>query len=424
MQSGIARDVRARSVLFAAVVASHCVVWVSVALFVSPGLVPPVQMVAEWLSSLAVVLMSLNLILATRMRTIERALGGLDKVFVTHRLTGLSIAALVTSHFLIVPKSVGYVSSKPVGYTMLPLLLLSIFVASAPRFPWRRAVPLRYQDWKLLHRFQGLFVAAAVTHSLLAPSYVRRVPLMAAYVYGIATLGLIAWVYRETLFGTLGPVHPFTVQRSRHVAEDVLEVTLTPDADAIPRVAGQFVFVSFGRSRLREQHPFTVSNAPTDSLRLSIKASGDFTRALMDGVPQGSTARVEGPYGMFDFRAGRMRQVWLAGGIGITPFLSMAAALDNGHRVTLVWSVSTRDDAVYSAELTALAERVSSLEVVIHETATSGHLRLTDLMSTAELAAATAYLCGPIQMRRALVEQLRAAGVPRSEIHYEEFRLR
>ena len=117
--------------------------------------------------------MSMNLMLSTRAGVLERWLRGLDKLFVTHRTIGLSVAVLITSHFLLVPKSVGFVWSKPFGYTAIALFLTAIFIASAPRFPWRVLVPLNYQTWKLSHRFMGILVALAVTHSLLA-SHLRE----------------------------------------------------------------------------------------------------------------------------------------------------------------------------------------------------------------------------------------------------------
>ncbi len=67
---------------------------------------------------------------------------------------------------------------------------MAIFIASAPRFPWRVLVPLNYQTWKLSHRFMGVLVALAVTHSLLGHTYVKTSPLLVVYVYGVAALGL------------------------------------------------------------------------------------------------------------------------------------------------------------------------------------------------------------------------------------------
>jgi len=386
--------------------------------------VPIRQIVAESLSTLAVVLLACNLVLATRVRFLERHLQGLDKLFVTHRLIGLTIAGLVIVHATIVPKSLGYFPSKPPGYATIALLLTAIFVASAPRFPWRNLVTLKYGTWKSTHRLMGLFLAAAALHASLAPTYVRRVPVLAAYVFTVAAIGFAAWIYRETLFARFGPFREFAIGSARDVGSNILEVTVSADEPPLERRAGQFLFASFAEGPSPEQHPFTISSGPAGAVRFSIKASGDFTDELVKDPPSPSTVRVEGPYGAFNFGAGRCRQLWLAGGIGITPFLSMAADLDADREVTLIWSVKTRADAVYEDELRALSKRSPGLEVIIHPTSELGHVDISSLQLDDAARDMSVFICGPLPMRQSFLRQLKALGVPRSQIFFEEFRLR
>jgi predicted ferric reductase len=273
--------------------------------------------------------------------------------------------------------------------------LAAIFAASAPRFPWRKLVPLKYHHWKLGHRFMGVFVATAVTHSLLAETYVSQVPLLAAYVYGVAALGLIAWVYRELVFPFRGPITEHKVEGFRELGGSVSEVLLSPPASG-QRVAGQFGILSLAAGPSREPHPFTISSGPPGQYRFSIKSSGDFTDALLEGrVPIGSAASVEGPYGAFDYHRGRPKQLWLAGGIGITPFLSMAAAFDDTVSVLLVWSVRDREEAVYDAELLQAAADHPNLEYVVHTTSDTGHLDPATLELSAPASDYSAFICGP-----------------------------
>ena len=396
----------------------------TIALAIEPTRIPQRQLIAEGFSTFAIVFMSLNLMLSTRARFLERRLHGLDKLFVTHRTIGLSVALLITAHFLLVPKSVGFAWSKPFGYTTLALLLTAIFIASAPRLPWRGLVPLKYQTWKISHRFMGVLVALAVTHSLLGHTYVKTVPLLASYVYGIASVGLLAWLYREFAFRHFGPFRAYTVERCRLLGGDITEVTLASSSPAPPRIAGQFAFVSFESGPTREQHPFTISSGAHSDVRFSIKAAGDFTKKLLSGMPEASNARVEGPYGAFDYRRGRQRQLWIAGGIGITPFLSMAEDLDAETHVFLVWSVHDEREAVYGQDLSRLSGEKPNFDWLMHSTSERGHLDVGALEFDAEPQECSVFVCGPLPMRRAVMRQLRALGVPRSQIHFEEFRLR
>lgn len=75
----------------------HAFVW-AVALLTAGALVPGRQLVAESISTLALVLLSCNLILSTRAPILEKRLEGLDKLFVIHRLIGLTVGVLVITH--------------------------------------------------------------------------------------------------------------------------------------------------------------------------------------------------------------------------------------------------------------------------------------------------------------------------------------
>jgi predicted ferric reductase len=89
-----------------------------------------------------------------------------------------------------------------------------------------------------------------------------------------------------------------------------------------------------------------------------------------------------------------------------------------------VWSERTRYEAFCEPELVSLAENHPGLTVVIHPTAELGHLDIAKLGDATELAESSAFICGPLPMRREFLGQLRAVGVTRSEIYFEEFRLR
>lgn len=421
--SSLAPHVRTRAGFLGLILLLHATIWV-LAIILWPALAPARQVAAEVISTFALVLLSVNLILITRARFLERLLHGLDKLFATHRAIGLAIGLLVIAHAIIVPRPEEFAVTRLLGPATLLFLLGAIFVASAPRFPWRRLVPIKYHLWKFGHRFIGFFVAMAVAHSMVAVTYTRQVPYLAAYVYGIAALGLAAWLYRELLFWATGPFTTYEVDRARLLGDDVTEVILKSSDASQLRSPGQFAFVSFEKGPSREQHPFTISSGSEKSVRFSMKASGDFTNKLLSGVPEGSKARIEGPYGAFTFSRGRLHQLWLAGGIGITPFLSMAEDLDEKTRVLLAWSVRDMRDAVYHDELSLIARDKSNLRVIVHPTSELGHLHVAKLQLETEPADYSAFLCGPLPMRRAFERQLLELGVPRSEIYFEEFRLR
>ena len=100
----------------------------------------------------------------------------------------------------------------------------------------------------------------------------------------------------------------------------------------------------------------------------TIKASGDFTARIGEFHP-GNWATVDGPYGLFSHL---VRAPWseplimIAGGVGITPILSMLrhmAATGDDRPVTLIWGNRREDDIVYRKELEALADGPMNLRI-------------------------------------------------------------
>jgi predicted ferric reductase len=407
----------------AVTVTINAAVWAFALWQFGPGW-PLGNVIAEFLSTTALLIASTNLLLSTRARPFESTFGGLDKMFTSHRLNGLAVALLVVSHFLIVPKFTPFGPSGWLGFTAITLIVVSVLIAIAPRSPWRRLVPLRYQDWKLGHRTMGVLIAIAVAHSFAAHRFSRALPAVSLWVYGIAALGLLAYLFRETIEPTLLQRHRYRVTEPSHVTPDVLEIGLVPVKRGIRHRAGQFAFVRFADGPSHEQHPFTISVPPSDgSLRFSVKASGDYTKALQTHLTPRSAARIEGPYGRFDYRKAGPRQLWIAGGIGITPFLAFLPTLDDTRDVRLVWSVRSPADAAYRAYVESAAAIRPRLTLTIHDSATSGRLRMADL-DIGDPRGLAVFICGPVPMRKAFVTQLVALSVGRDDIHYEEFSLR
>ena len=411
------------TILLPAIVVAHTAVW-GIALRSYAFPYPAQWALAQYLSTLVLVVISANLLITTRAHWLESAFGGLDKMFATHRVDGVAAALTILVHAAIVPITMPILPGRAVGLTTLVLLESSVALAIAPRSPWRHLLVVRYQTWKAEHRFMGVFVAAATIHSLLVPTLVRTIPLLTWWVYGIVTVGLGAYVYRETWFRVWARRHTYRVNQAPHVGSDVLEIDLEPVRAPIAHKAGQFAFVSFADGPTRERHPFTISMAPSEGRRrFSVKASGDYTDALNAGLAAGSSASVEGPYGRFDFTRGRRRQLWVAGGIGITPFLAFLPTVDPNYEVTLVWSVHTRAEATYLTEVEADRDLHRNVRLELWPSDELGHLSLAKL-ELERLGELSVYLCGPVAMRNALLEQLDAMGVSRRDVHFEEFTLR
>jgi predicted ferric reductase len=141
----------------------------------------------------------------------------------------------------------------------------------------------------------------------------------------------------------------------------------------------------------------------------------------------GVIARVQGPYGaLFNQTDFTRPQLWLGGGIGITPFLSMAAALPPAAAgVDLYYLARDAGEAFGLDALRAAAAKNPRLRVfALLANESPQAVRAAVQASSAPLAAREVYLCGPPGMVQAALAWLADAGVPQAQIHAERFDFR
>jgi ferredoxin-NADP reductase/cytochrome c553 len=241
----------------------------------------------------------------------------------------------------------------------------------------------------------------------------------------------------------------YRVRAVNRLDEFVTEIVMEPVSEPLDFDPGQFVFVSFRSASLSERfrpfdlsirrqvfsirpgeasnqfHPFSITSAPDErTLRITVKAVGDYTRALRS-LEEGAGAVVEGPYGSFSHHGLPAReQLWLAGGIGVTPFLSMARSLRfaNEPAVDFYYCVEHAEEAHFLDELHELAARRDDFRVSLVPRDEAGFLTADRLaQETGDLAEREILICGPPGMIDSLRAQLTAQGVPRERIHAEEF---
>jgi predicted ferric reductase len=385
-----------------------------------------------------VLLFSCSLVLATVLTPIERAFGGLDRVAVWHRRVAVAGVVLLIPH-------IALVSSAPDRYAtsfghalgdiaLLGLLVLSVWALApslrAARWPGpiRRLARATYERWLTGHRLTGLFVVIAVVHGAIVDPVLRQSPLLRVAFLIVGVVGAVAYLYRELFARYVVPIYDYTVAAVRRPNRTTLAVTLSAVHKELSFVPGQFVFLALGGSAGWQRHPFSVSSAPSDpQLELTIKASGDYTGDLYDQLRPGIPAQLAGPFGGFDYRQGGSHQIWIAGGIGVTPFLSWIRSIDGefDRQVDFFYSVAHAQDAVDLDEIRGVADRHPSLRVHLICTDADGTLTPEATMHDAAPGLSPwVYMCGPPPMMKSFSAGFRRLGVPPSRIRWEQFDVR
>lgn len=298
------------------------------------------QVVGEMLGSTAIVLMGCALFLAARPRFLEPYFGGLDQMYQAHKRAAMLAMLLLLIHFLAVPIDANNVKiGSPLGMIALVGLFILILLTVAPRIPViGRFTRFAYHKWKKSHKIIGIFFIIGFFHAMAVDPLAQSAAIPFTYLRIFFFLGLAAYLYTELAAKAFRKTPPFTVEAVRNLNGSTVEVTLKPQNRKLEFKAGQFLYVGFpGDKVLEEPHPFTVSSSPNEShLRLSVKAAGDFTRYLYQNLKPGVQASIDGCYGMFDYKNGGPQQIWIAAGIGITPFYPGSVTLMTGSILTLI----------------------------------------------------------------------------------------
>ena len=389
------------------------------------------QYAGEIIGSINIVLMASALFLSTRPKWAEPYFGGLDKMYVTHRRVATTAFLLIFVHVLTVPISTQWVLGNYLAIIAFTGIVSIVLVSLAPRIAFlNKLTGGTYEGWKNLKKYIGIFFIIAFIHALKIKNPLNAF-IAINWVQIFFIIGTASYLYTEVFGRFFKKYLPYTVEAVKHPNNSTTEVTLRAKKDSIPtQRAGQFLFVRFPNAQtLNEPHPFTISSAPhEDVLRVTVKASGDFTRALFTDLKPGMDAVVEGAYGLFDYKTGGQKQIWIAGGIGLTPFLSFIRAMDGNlnHDIDLYYTVRHKEEALFVDELEAGAKKNPRLKVHIRYSATDGSLHIDDILKTAggSVTAHHVYMCGPLPMVQAFEQKFLALNMPASHIHYEEFNFR
>ncbi len=390
------------------------------------------QYAGEIIGSVNIVLMAWSLFISTRPRWAEPFFGGLDKMYIAHRRTSVTALLMIFVHVLTVPITLtGWALGNYLAVFAFTGIVSIALVSLSPRIPFLNKITGgTYQGWKNIKKYIGIFFIAGFIHSLTIGNPLNAF-IAINWVQIFFIIGAASYLYTE-LFGRFFKKYlPYTVEAANHPNGSTTEVILRPKKDPISHQrAGQFLFVRFPNSvTLDESHPFTISSAPhEDVLRVTIKASGDFTRSLFTDLKPGMDAVIEGAYGMFDYKTGGQKQIWIAGGIGLTPFLSFIRDMDGDLKqdVDFYYSVRHKDEALFLDEIETAAKKNPRLKTHVRFSVVDGSLGIEEIVRNASgaLSGYHIYMCGPLPMIQAFEKKFLESGVPAKNIHFEEFNFR
>ncbi|THB64095.1 MAG: hypothetical protein D6B26_05285 [Spirochaetaceae bacterium] len=390
------------------------------------------------------------LLISARIRWIDRIFAH-DKVMKFHGILALVAFGLgvLHGHFKeIYGDSSAQILMGELGLDIMQVVIIVTLIVMVPGFPHRIKILARFRDlvtkkWgldysilKALHNFTVLGIQLMAFHVILASSTQEdwlRVVIMA----GLAVVTTVLWVSHII-------VRPIRLRRN---PSQVLDVTnpapghtevLLKKPRGFRAKSGQFVFGRFpGSDAQWGEHPYTLSSGTQDeALMVTAKHLGNFSASMAQLKP-GDRALVDGPYGKF-YPASADKNprplVCIAGGIGITPFLSMLKSwsAEDPRPVVLFWAVRDSAELVHRDFFQKRAEELPNFRLVtiVENKPQDGELKgfldqekLDSVLGEEgfSLAESEVFFCGPAGMQKAVFPLLKKSGVRRSRLHYEQF---
>jgi len=388
------------------------------------------------------------LIIGSRIRYFDRLFGH-DRVLLFHGYLALSAMLFVAAHFLF-KQTYGYnltfqTLSGITAYILFLAVIIStlLFMISIVPFSfgWMKTLRKEVVSWlkpdyskvKAFHNFTSIAAFLAAIHAFLAPSTQEnnwRIVILNIWAF----TGISIFIYHKFIRRFVSG-RWLTVTKVIRMTDEIVEIRMHhTTGTAVKYRAGQFgYFRIMSKMYSKEEHPFTISSQPgTDELTITVKNMGDYTSKLKD-VPPGTKVLFDGPYGVFTPEQDGRHHIFIAGGIGITPFLSVISEWDFADiktPLTLIWSTRTAEEMVYRDYFTSIESKNNLFlfvpVVTRSDSANTGSRRidkiiLDPLIRKKETKNTVVYICGPDSMRKSVTKDLKNSGIASKNIHSERF---
>lgn len=385
-------------------------------------------------------MMGLQFGLTARFRYVTRPWGE-DVIYHFHRQISLIAVALVVAHPLILfavrPELLALLNSIQAPwrarfaalstYSLIALVVMAL---------WRAKLNIRYEVWHLTHIVLALLAVTAGILHMIGWGFYLVDPWKRALWIGLTIFWIGLLLYVRILKPLFMLRRPYRVAEVRRERGDTLTLVMQPDGHPGFRFSpGQFGWLTLWGSPFKiTGHPFSFSSsaaAADGRVEMSIRNLGDFTSEIYK-VPVGQRVYIDGPYGAFTIGNPADMHVLIAGGVGVTPMMSMIRTLaDQGDTrpVILLYGSKDWESITFRDELEALKARLNLTVVHVLANPPAGWTGEQGFIN-AEMfkrhlpppyADHEYFICGPNVMMDAIEAALGEMNVPMSKYHSERY---
>ncbi|PKK99984.1 MAG: hypothetical protein CVV56_08515 [Tenericutes bacterium HGW-Tenericutes-1] len=359
-------------------------------------------------------------LLSTKAKWIEKLFGGLDGVYFWHRLLAMGTTALIFLHGI---TSISNLSSNSNNFLLFGnageagelarngFLFLVIFALLAKFF--------KYEHFRFIHRFLVIPYMIALYHGFFS-SWVNLFSFDTLSIWMLLTssIGLASALYMLFVFQRSAFRYKGQIEEKVELNATTLELKVKMDKHYHFK-PGQFAFIKIKMNDFdQEPHPFSISGKEGNYIYFTIKSLGDFTESLKKNLITPAEIHITQAYGHMTNTLSTKKQVWIAGGIGITPFLGRLRSSEEFTSDThLYYSVNYESEAVHLDRLRQLSNQKENFRFTLFEASKQGFLSIKNLEIDDDCIVS---MCGPRPMVMTLKKQIHSK-YPKVKIEYEAF---
>jgi len=381
-------------------------------------------------------------LLTGRFRVLAQGFGS-DNLLHFHTATGIAAMLMVFAHpviLLVVHDDFRAYLDPSVNLPRVLALvpaMISVFLVVVLSLG-RKLFRLSYELWRVSHGVLSVFVVCiGLVHMLQVSHHSSQWWQQGGMIlYTALAVGSIleVRVFRPRRMKK----HPYRLAEVKRERADAITLIVEADGHAGMKLkAGQFAWMTVGNSPYAlQQNPFSFSSSESSPARLTFtaKPAGDFTASWAEMTP-GTPVFLDGPYGAFTLNDSTERgSAFFAGGVGITPILSMLRTLaerGDPRPCILFYGNKTREDILFREELEGLKTELNLNIVHVLSEPAEDWDGYTGFLSHEILERELPenpedfdyYICGPEPMMNLVEKELARKPIPLRRILSERFQI-
>lgn len=356
---------------------------------------------------------------------------GMDRIIKFQRKFSIITTIFVLSHpIFFILSDISYLNYLIPGYAHIPLALGTIglylyVIIGISSVLYKR---ISYQIWQYIHILTYILFFFSLYHALNVGSDAGNI--LIKTIFDVLLIGVIGGGIYRAYYKIKHKNFKCYVKEIKWKTSDVFTLKLRPNKKFYFK-SGQFCFLRINKDKLYARHPFTISSSQNeDTLDFTMKITGRFTK-IASQLKVGEEVKVDGPFGIFTIENKKKDLVFIAGGVGITPFMSIIK--DHMHKnktqnILLLYGSRTKKNIIFKSELDKIEEEgfkkvyILSNDEASFEMCERGYIDKAVINRyVKDMKNTLFYICGPQLMKDCVKKSLVDLGVDEQSIFIEDF---